>query len=66
MNRMKVWFAAALMTVCLIGCGKSENIVKSVDYDLTEMNSDMVYATVYQLMMDPDKTKIQVPFIIIV
>ena len=27
----------------------------SVDYDLTEMNSDMVYATVYQLMMDPDK-----------
>ena len=27
----------------------------SVDYDLTEMNSDMVYATVYQLMMDPEK-----------
>lgn len=43
------------LSECLIGCGKSENIVKSVDYDLTEMNSDMVYATVYQLMMDPDK-----------
>lgn len=25
----------------------------SVDYDLTEMNSDMVYATVYQMMTDP-------------
>lgn len=25
-----------------------------VDYDLTKMNSDMVYATVYQLMVDPD------------
>ena len=24
-----------------------------VDYDLTNMDSDMVYATVYQLMMDP-------------
>ena len=27
----------------------------TVDYDLTQMSSDMVYATVYQLMMDPDK-----------
>lgn len=27
----------------------------SVDYDLTEMNSDMVYATVYRMMMDPEK-----------
>lgn len=25
-----------------------------VDYDLTAMNSDMVYATVYQMMVDPD------------
>ena len=25
-----------------------------VDYDLTTMSSDMVYATVYQMMMDPD------------
>lgn len=25
-----------------------------VDYDLTQMDSDMVYATVYQLMVDPD------------
>lgn len=25
-----------------------------VDYDLTQMNSDMVYATIYQLMVDPD------------
>lgn len=25
-----------------------------VDYDLTTMNSDMVYATVYQMMIDPD------------
>lgn len=26
-----------------------------VDYDLTSMNSDMIYATVYQLMVEPDK-----------
>lgn len=26
-----------------------------VDYDLTSMNKDMVYATVYQLMAEPDK-----------
>lgn len=26
----------------------------SVDYDLTSMSSDMVYATVYQMMMDPE------------
>lgn len=26
----------------------------SVDYDLTTMNSDMVYASVYQLMVDPE------------
>lgn len=26
----------------------------SVDYDLTAMSSDMVYATVYQMMADPD------------
>lgn len=26
-----------------------------VDYDLTSMNKDMVYATVYQLMVKPDK-----------
>lgn len=25
-----------------------------VDYDLTTMNSDMVYATVYQMMIEPD------------
>lgn len=25
-----------------------------VDYDLTTMNSDMVYATVYQMMVEPD------------
>ena len=30
--------------------GKSAS---GVDYDLTNMDSDMVYATVYQLMMDP-------------
>lgn len=30
---------------------KQEN---TIDYDLTTMGSDMVYATVYQLMMSPD------------
>lgn len=30
------------------GAGASD-----VDYDLTQMNSDLVYATVYQLMVDP-------------
>ena len=27
----------------------------TVDYDLTQMNSDMVYATVYQMMVDPEQ-----------
>lgn len=27
----------------------------SVDYDLTQMGSDMVYATVYQMMMTPEQ-----------
>ncbi|MFR4350988.1 MAG: hypothetical protein ACLT3H_04860 [Roseburia sp.] len=25
-----------------------------VDYDLTDMNSDMIYVAVYQMMIDPD------------
>ena len=31
------------------------NNISTVDYDLTEMSSDMVYATVYQMMMEPEK-----------
>jgi len=39
----------------------------NVDVDLTVMNSDMVYATVYQMLMDPDsyigkKVKIDGPY----
>lgn len=34
---------------------KSKNDYDSVDYDLTTMSSDMVYATVYQMMTNPDK-----------
>ena len=26
---------------------------ETVDYDLTQMNKDMIYATIYQLMVDP-------------
>ena len=34
----------------------SENVgTEDVDYDLTEMNSDMVYATVYQMMVEPEQ-----------
>ncbi len=29
-------------------------VTGTVDYDLTQMSTDMVYATVYQMMMDPD------------
>ena len=32
--------------------GKTEG---SVDYDLTEMGSDMIYATVYQMMVTPEE-----------
>ena len=31
------------------------NNISTVDYDLTEMSSDMVYAMVYQMMMEPEK-----------
>lgn len=31
-----------------------KNTSTDVDYDLTDMNSDMVYATVYQMMSTPD------------
>lgn len=34
---------------------ESNSLDTSVDYDLTAMNSDMVYSTVYQLMMDPER-----------
>lgn len=34
---------------------KSKNSYDSVDYDLTTMSGDMVYATVYQMMTNPDK-----------
>ena len=34
----------------------SENTgTEDVDYDLTEMNSDIVYATVYQMMVEPEQ-----------
>lgn len=36
--------------------GKNES-VETVDIDLTEMGSDMVYATVYQLMVNPETYK---------
>ncbi len=31
------------------------NVRGDIDYDLTKMNSDMVYATVYQMNSEPDK-----------
>lgn len=34
---------------------EQENVSRDgIDYDLTSMGSDMIYATVYQLMADPD------------
>lgn len=37
---------------------KSENVggenQKDIDYDLTEMNSDMIYATVFMVVQDPE------------
>ena len=37
---------------------KSENVdgenKKDIDYDLTEMNSDMIYATVFMVVQDPE------------
>lgn len=35
--------------------GEHQTPDSDVDYDLTSMNKDMVYATVYQLMVEPDK-----------
>lgn len=32
----------------------NENTSSDVDYNLTNMNSDMVYSIVFQMMMDPD------------
>lgn len=37
-----------------ISIEENANTSSDVDYDLTNMNSDMVYATVYQMMVDPD------------
>ena len=33
----------------------ADNETEAVDYDLTEMGSDMVYATVYQMMIAPEQ-----------
>lgn len=35
------------------GLTAEETLDESVDYDLTKMGSDMVYATVYQMMVNP-------------
>ena len=35
--------------------GEQQTPDSDVDYDLTNMNKDMVYATVYQMMVEPDK-----------
>ena len=37
------------------GTGRATDTRFDVDYDLTNMNKDMVYATFYQLMVEPDK-----------
>lgn len=37
-----------------ISSEKNEEDILDVDYDLTNMSSDMVYAIVYQMMIDPD------------
>lgn len=43
-NQTKVW------TTATVG-RKRQDTDKTVDYDLTQMSSDMVYATVYQMMI---------------
>lgn len=37
------------------GVGDVRNTDGTVDYDLTQMSSDMVYATVYQMMVTPEE-----------
>mgnify|MGYP006898263950 FL=1 len=37
------------------GQGGQQTPGSDVDYDLTNMNKDMVYAAFYQLMVEPDK-----------
>lgn len=34
---------------------ESDELYETVDYDLTDMSSDMVYATVYQMMVYPEQ-----------
>lgn len=56
-----------ILILTMTGCDENENgdpsampqgtevqSADEVDYDLTAMSSDMVYATVYQMMVDPD------------
>lgn len=66
MRHMTKLFILCLLASIISGCGNSQGSTDSeksvdmemdnasVDYDLTAMNSDMVYATVYQMMADPD------------
>lgn len=37
-----------------VGAEKNTENEETVDYDLTDMNKDMVYATVYQMLVNPD------------
>lgn len=37
-----------------VGVNKKAKKIETVDIDMTEMGSDMIYATVYQLMTEPD------------
>lgn len=49
--------AAVLLSGCAGNNGKpsSRQAMAEADYDLTAMNSDMVYATVYQMMAEPEE-----------
>jgi len=67
MNRIYTWLFIALLfgLLCLLGASfakKDTALPKvnppsksSIDIDLTSMKSTMVYATVYDMMMNPDK-----------
>lgn len=55
---MKIINKILILGVCvflLVGCGANSDNGKEVDFDLTQMSGEMVYAMVYQMMSTPEE-----------
>lgn len=55
MKKLRKCMLLFLGILLLAGCSNKKSTDGTVDYDLTQMSRDMVYATVYQVLMEPEE-----------